>query len=178
MRISLHYQIFNFQKAYFILDELLLAGEMQESSKKNVLRVISAQDSIEDTEVSRVLLAFWFMLALDPISTIPLSLKHWHIFPLSQVDEEVTKIMWSAVFYACMKKYATGGWSLALRKWTTWIHLQFIFCLLLTRICLTIRTKKELRIIWRNLALFEAAILAIWNIGSFSEFGGTENPLA
>ncbi|KAJ8062391.1 hypothetical protein OCU04_008932 [Sclerotinia nivalis] len=42
--------IFNFQKAYFILDELLLAGEMQESSKKNVLRVISAQDSIEDTE--------------------------------------------------------------------------------------------------------------------------------
>lgn len=43
--------IFNFQKAYFILDELLLAGEMQESSKKNVLRVISAQDSIEDTEV-------------------------------------------------------------------------------------------------------------------------------
>jgi hypothetical protein len=45
--------IFNFQKAYFILDELLLAGEMQESSKKNVLRVISAQDSIEDTEVSR-----------------------------------------------------------------------------------------------------------------------------
>ena len=32
--------IFNFQKAYFILDELLLAGEMQESSKKNVLRCI------------------------------------------------------------------------------------------------------------------------------------------
>jgi hypothetical protein len=44
--------IFHFQKAYFILDELLLAGEMQESSKKNVLRVISAQDQIEDTEVS------------------------------------------------------------------------------------------------------------------------------
>lgn len=43
--------IFNFQKAYFILDELLLAGEMQESSKKNVLRVIGAQDSLEDMEV-------------------------------------------------------------------------------------------------------------------------------
>ncbi|KAK4506727.1 hypothetical protein PRZ48_000460 [Zasmidium cellare] len=42
--------IFNFQKAYFILDELLLAGEMQESSKKNVLRVIGAQDSLEDME--------------------------------------------------------------------------------------------------------------------------------
>ncbi|TQS34870.1 hypothetical protein Golomagni_04730 [Golovinomyces magnicellulatus] len=44
-------KIFNFQKAYFILNELLLAGELQESSKKNVLRVISAQDAIEDTEV-------------------------------------------------------------------------------------------------------------------------------
>ena len=48
--------IFNFQKAYFILDELLLAGEMQESSKKNVLRVIGAQDSLEDMEVSAVIL--------------------------------------------------------------------------------------------------------------------------
>lgn len=46
--------IFNFQKAYFILDELLLAGEMQESSKKNVLRCISQQDSLEDMEVSFV----------------------------------------------------------------------------------------------------------------------------
>ncbi|RMZ88770.1 hypothetical protein DV736_g3995, partial [Chaetothyriales sp. CBS 134916] len=42
--------IFNFQKAYFILDELLLAGEMQESSKKNVLRCISQEDSLEDME--------------------------------------------------------------------------------------------------------------------------------
>ena len=44
--------IFNFQKAYFILDELLLAGEMQESSKKNILRCINQQDSLEDMEVS------------------------------------------------------------------------------------------------------------------------------
>ncbi|KFY23602.1 hypothetical protein V491_02478 [Pseudogymnoascus sp. VKM F-3775] len=43
--------IFNFQKAYFILDELLLAGEMQESSKKNVLRTIGQQDSLEEMEV-------------------------------------------------------------------------------------------------------------------------------
>ncbi|KAL8911269.1 MAG: hypothetical protein Q9172_007699, partial [Xanthocarpia lactea] len=46
--------IFNFQKAYFILDELLLAGEMQESSKKNVLRCISQQDSLEDMEEQAV----------------------------------------------------------------------------------------------------------------------------
>ncbi|KAI7837240.1 hypothetical protein COHA_008928 [Chlorella ohadii] len=38
--------IFNFHKAYFILDELLLAGEMQETSKKAVSRVIEAQDAL------------------------------------------------------------------------------------------------------------------------------------
>ena len=48
--------IFNFQKAYFILDELLLAGELQESSKKNVLRCIGQQDSLEDMEVSPIYL--------------------------------------------------------------------------------------------------------------------------
>ncbi|KAK3953975.1 clathrin adaptor complex small chain-domain-containing protein [Pseudoneurospora amorphoporcata] len=42
--------IFSFTKAYYILDELLLAGELQESSKKNVLRCISQQDSLEDME--------------------------------------------------------------------------------------------------------------------------------
>ena len=51
--------IFNFQKAYFILDELLLAGELQESSKKNVLRCISQEDSLEDLEV-RALDTFHF----------------------------------------------------------------------------------------------------------------------
>ncbi|CEQ43063.1 SPOSA6832_04945, partial [Sporobolomyces salmonicolor] len=39
--------IFNYQKAYAILDELIIAGEMQESSKKSVLR---AADSIEEQE--------------------------------------------------------------------------------------------------------------------------------
>ncbi|CDH51041.1 clathrin coat assembly protein ap19 [Lichtheimia corymbifera JMRC:FSU:9682] len=44
--------IFNFQKAYFILDELIIAGEMQETSKKSVLRVITQQDQFEDQEVN------------------------------------------------------------------------------------------------------------------------------
>jgi AP-1 complex subunit sigma 1/2 len=35
--------IFNFHKAYYILDEVLIAGELQESSKKSVARVIAAQ---------------------------------------------------------------------------------------------------------------------------------------
>ncbi|CAH1986373.1 unnamed protein product [Acanthoscelides obtectus] len=40
--------IFNFEKAYFILDELLLGGEVQETSKKNVLKAIAAQDLLQE----------------------------------------------------------------------------------------------------------------------------------
>eukprot|EP00899_Mesostigma_viride_P004921 jgi/Mesvir1/1442/Mv14433-RA.1 len=40
--------IFNFHKAYYILDELVIAGELQESSKKSVTRVIAAQDTLVD----------------------------------------------------------------------------------------------------------------------------------
>ncbi|KAL9299728.1 putative adaptor protein complex, sigma subunit [Arabidopsis thaliana] len=35
-----------FGSAYYILDELLIAGELQESSKKTVARIISAQDQL------------------------------------------------------------------------------------------------------------------------------------
>ncbi|PWN94064.1 putative APS1-AP-1 complex subunit [Acaromyces ingoldii] len=49
--------IFNFQKAYAILDELIIAGEMQESSKKSVLRVVSQSDAIEEAEQSEDSLA-------------------------------------------------------------------------------------------------------------------------
>lgn len=44
--------IFNFEKAYFMLDELLVGGEIQETSKKNVLKAIAAQDVLQ--EVSRL----------------------------------------------------------------------------------------------------------------------------
>ncbi|GAX78239.1 hypothetical protein CEUSTIGMA_g5681.t1 [Chlamydomonas eustigma] len=36
--------IFNFHKAYYILDELLIAGELQEPSKKVISKAIEAQD--------------------------------------------------------------------------------------------------------------------------------------
>ncbi|KZT62225.1 Adaptor protein complex sigma subunit [Calocera cornea HHB12733] len=49
--------IFNFQKAYAILDELIIAGEIQESSKKSVLRVVAQADTIEDAENSEDTLA-------------------------------------------------------------------------------------------------------------------------
>lgn len=38
--------IFNFHKAYYILDECLLSGELQEPSKKLITRNIEAQDSM------------------------------------------------------------------------------------------------------------------------------------
>lgn len=41
--------IFNFHKAYFMLDEMLLAGELQEPSKKAITRVIEAQDQLVES---------------------------------------------------------------------------------------------------------------------------------
>lgn len=72
--------IFSFTKAYYILDELLLAGELQESSKKNVLRCISQQDSLEDMEVG----ASFFPNPMPcPISSEPwFSLIEWRLWCL------------------------------------------------------------------------------------------------
>jgi AP-1 complex subunit sigma 1/2 len=38
--------IFNFHKAYFMLDEMLLAGQLQEPSKKAVAKAIEMQDKL------------------------------------------------------------------------------------------------------------------------------------
>lgn len=70
--------IFNFQKAYFILDELLIAGELQESSKKNVLRCISQEDALEDMEVSLTPLPACFFLPAIALSLPPpFALPRW-----------------------------------------------------------------------------------------------------
>lgn len=44
--------IFNFEKAYFILDEFLLGGEAQETSKKNVLKAIEQADLLQEVHVA------------------------------------------------------------------------------------------------------------------------------
>mmetsp|Transcript_32077 Transcript_32077/g.78134 ORF Transcript_32077/g.78134 Transcript_32077/m.78134 type:complete len:158 (-) Transcript_32077:175-648(-) len=36
--------IFNFHKAYFILDELIIAGQLQETSKRKIIQACHAQD--------------------------------------------------------------------------------------------------------------------------------------
>ena len=43
--------IFNYEKALFMLDELLLGGEIQETSKKNVLKAIAAQDLLQEVQI-------------------------------------------------------------------------------------------------------------------------------
>ena len=43
--------IFNFEKAYFILDELIMAGEVQDTSKKAVLKQIEFADSYQEEEI-------------------------------------------------------------------------------------------------------------------------------
>uniref|UniRef100_A0A672GLX3 AP-1 complex subunit sigma-2 n=2 Tax=Salarias fasciatus TaxID=181472 RepID=A0A672GLX3_SALFA len=43
--------IFNFEKAYFILDEFLLGGEAQETSKKNVLKAIEQADLLQEVRL-------------------------------------------------------------------------------------------------------------------------------
>ena len=42
--------IFNFHKAYYVLDEVLLGGELQESSKKLIGRIVAEQDALADAE--------------------------------------------------------------------------------------------------------------------------------
>ncbi|POY76455.1 hypothetical protein BMF94_0656 [Rhodotorula taiwanensis] len=44
--------IFNYEKAYTMLDELIIAGEMQESSKKSVLRAVGQADALEEQELA------------------------------------------------------------------------------------------------------------------------------
>ena len=38
--------IYNFHKAYFILDEVLVAGELQETSEKLIAKLVSEQDQL------------------------------------------------------------------------------------------------------------------------------------
>lgn len=48
--------IFNFHKAYYILDEVVLSGELQESSKKSILKYIHTHESLaEESETQSTL---------------------------------------------------------------------------------------------------------------------------
>ena len=40
--------IFNFHKVYYILDEIIMAGHLQESSKKVILKAVAGQETLID----------------------------------------------------------------------------------------------------------------------------------
>jgi AP-1 complex subunit sigma 1/2 len=42
--------IFNFHRAFYILDEILLAGELQESSKKTILKLVANQEALVEEQ--------------------------------------------------------------------------------------------------------------------------------
>jgi len=42
--------IFNFHKAYYILDELFIGGELQETNKREVMRVVVAHEALARQE--------------------------------------------------------------------------------------------------------------------------------
>lgn len=94
--------IFNFQKAYFILDELLLAGEMQETSRKGVLRVIGAMDGLEDMEVSADFLQGGFVLVVNHGVR-----DHSLIIPRSYFRSRTTLSRGSADSVQCAHKLAS-----------------------------------------------------------------------
>ncbi|XP_072330628.1 AP-1 complex subunit sigma-3a isoform X3 [Scyliorhinus torazame] len=41
--------IFNFEKAYFILDEFLIGGELQDTSKQSIPKAIEEADMLQET---------------------------------------------------------------------------------------------------------------------------------
>ena len=46
--------IFNFEKAYFLLDELIMAGELEDTSKKAVVKYVHYADSYQKEELDSV----------------------------------------------------------------------------------------------------------------------------
>ncbi len=65
--------IFNFEKAYFMWDEFVIGGDVQETSKKNVLKAISDQDIIQ--EVKKKLFIFFSLFYFKPNKLKPNCLK-------------------------------------------------------------------------------------------------------
>lgn len=43
--------IFNFEKAYFILDEFIIGGEIQETSKKTAVKAIEDSDMLQEVSI-------------------------------------------------------------------------------------------------------------------------------
>lgn len=47
--------IFNFEKAYFILDEFIMGGEIQETSKKSAVKAMEDSDMLQEVSALSLL---------------------------------------------------------------------------------------------------------------------------
>lgn len=68
--------IFNFEKAYFILDEFIISGEVQETSKQLISNSIEASDLLQEVSRSPV----WAPSLADMsklLQTRPIPHRHW-----------------------------------------------------------------------------------------------------
>lgn len=62
--------IFNFEKAYFILDEFLMGGEIQDTSKKSVLKAIEQADLLQEVCI------FWCAFFTENVNMLWIQFGH------------------------------------------------------------------------------------------------------
>ena len=66
--------IFNFHKAYYILDEVVLTGELQEASKKSILKYIHTHESLAEESEAQTSLGAAGSMASSVATTVAAAL--------------------------------------------------------------------------------------------------------
>lgn len=76
--------IFNFEKAYFILDEFIIGGEVQETSKKTAVKAIEDSDMLQEVRQRRT------------------KSKHLIFLVCLRGDENTAKHFWYLIIQVCL----------------------------------------------------------------------------
>lgn len=72
--------IFNFEKAYFILDEFIIGGEVQETSKKTAVKAIEDSDMLQEVRQRRTKGKHLIFLHLSCLTGDENTAKHfWYL---------------------------------------------------------------------------------------------------
>ena len=69
-------------QAYYILDELLVGGEIQETSKKNIIRATAAQDMLQEVCTCTIYIYHQFALIIGALIILH--------------EVQVISVMWSS----------------------------------------------------------------------------------
>lgn len=91
--------IFNFEKAYFILDEFIIGGEVQETSKKTAVKAIEESDMLQEVRQRRTKTKHLIFLHLPCLTGDENTAKHfWYLiiqvclmFSFNRYNSAVTK---------------------------------------------------------------------------------------